>query len=231
MEGEKKEMEKKEAGQVDPADAEQDKNLIAQMIKKHLGKDEASDEEMEMANHAVEAYQADGMEKQEAVEAAGKHLKMALAIGQKMSAKKEGATEEAKTESTEKKEETQEASEKKEDDKKEEHKESERVIKLTAENARLREALKAFELGDYLEKKLIGSKKPVPVTKKFREALGALKSKEQIDSSYQLFFAAYDAKSEDAEESSGFVFTEKNTQRQSKQTTESGSGFADCLSK
>jgi hypothetical protein len=243
------EMEKKEAdpSQADAshADASQDMELFKKMIKQYLGKEDADAEEMEMAKEAYEAYQSEGMEKEAAMEAAGKHLKMALKIGQKM-AQKQAKENEAQEASEGKESMEKEAMEKAPSDKKdapaqdkdkdededkecgkEAHKES-KVIKLSAEVAKLKESLKKYELTEYLDQKLASSKKPNSVTKKFREALGSLKSKEQIDSSYKMFMAAFEAQSEDADEGfASFVLTEKAPFRESDKS-QTGS-FSDCL--
>jgi len=245
---EKKEaVEKKEAApaveaQPEHKDEQQDKELFARMIKQYLG-DEADHEDgetVEMAKHAYEAYHSEGMDETAAYEAAGKHLQMAMKIGKGLAAKKEADPEKPEDEGKkeEPKEEKKEAEEKQEakeaDECKEgeahETKESEKVLKLTAEVAKLREALKTYELKDYLDKKLMESKKPVAVTKKFREALGSPKSKEQIDTSYKMFMAAFEAKEEEASEVTGFVFTEKQPTFKESEGENTMGSFSDCLS-
>jgi len=230
-EGDKKEMEKKEADM--HKDEEQDKALIKKMVKQYLGDDHEDSEEAEaMAKEAYEAHKEDGMEGEEAYEAAGKHLKMAMKIGKKMAAKKEGECgdeekpakkEEAKAEADEKAEEMAKEADEKAEEKKEAEKAKESaqtdLIKANAEIARLRESIKKTELKEYLEKKMVESKKPVSVTKKFREALGVAKSKEHIDNCWDLFVKAYDAGSEDAEDGP-FVFTEKNSARTTEEIAE-----------
>lgn len=245
-----KEMEKKEAGlekeaeahegedpsAADHADADQDKELFASMIKQYLGDDHAENAEaMEMAKHAYDCHKEGGMEHEAAVEAAGKHLQMASAIGKKMSAKQAAPAEAGmEKESTETKESDDEGEEKPEapvstDPKKkveiERHYEA-KLMKANAEIARLKESLKKFELNEYLDKKLSESKKPGQVTKKFREALGAPRSKEHIDSHLKTFIHAYEAGSEGSDDF-GYAFMEKSTVvTQSKKAEGS---FSDCL--
>lgn len=223
----------------DHADAEQDKNLFAQMIKQYLGKDDASPEEMEAAEMTHSAAKEMGMEGDEAYQAAGNHLKMAMAVGQKMAQKQSEKSEAETTEAEgESKKESETEAETKEgqapppnpsstDGKK---KESMTVIELSGEIAKLRESLKKFELRDYLDSKLAESGKSNMVTKKFREALGAPKSKEQIDQSFSIFMKAYEAGTEEVSVvSSDAFFFEKNTAREAAPTQKSLSDMADCL--
>lgn len=241
----------------DHADADQDKALFAKMIKQYLGDDANADDEEthEMAKHAYECHKEGGMEHKEAYEAAGNHLKMAMAIGKKMHQKQkemEGHEAEAESESEAEAHEAEsgdgqgpEMSKKGKglpsgkglpptsgtpgagSAKESAAKYKGKLIQALGENARLREALKKYELRGYLDKKLSESKRSVAVTKTFREALGAPKSKEQIDLAYKLFMTGADVGSEDADSFAGFVFTEKNSSRES--DTGTVGSFADCL--
>jgi hypothetical protein len=243
---EKDAMEGNEEATPDHEDEEQDKQLFAQMIKQYLGDDHAEDQEAQsMAQHAYEACQADGMSHEMAYETAGKHLAMAKKVGKKMAQKAAESHEKDEMESDheaheseehESKEcgESEEAEEKKKESKEKHHESSAKAlckecIKTKAENAKLKESLRKHDLKSYLDKKMSESKKSNQVTKKFREALGAPKSKEHIDSAWKLFMAAYDTAETDLDDSEGFVFTEKNAS-----FTESDSGaegsFEDCVS-
>lgn len=223
-----------DAATPDHADAGQDKALFAQMIKQYLGKDDASPEEMEAAQHTHEACKEMGMEGQEAYEAAGNHLKMAMAVGKKMQSKQDEAAKQAEAEGAKEKEGDEANKEgqavptsptsvpaKKESDTK--------VIELTAENARLRESNRKFETEKYLEKKMAECGKSNLVTKKFREALGTPKSKEHIDETFKIFMKAYEAKAEEVscEPMDGFLI-EKQTYRESFAETKDV-GLGDCL--
>lgn len=266
-ESEKKETEKKEAeaekkealppaagdggdgAGVDHADAEQDKALFAQMVKQYLGDDMADNADAhEMAAHAYQACQSEGMEPHEAYEAAGKHLKMAMAIGKGMHEKK---MKQAETES-----ESESESEKKEafgkpadhdgvdasapaspapklKKKTETHYESAadlraQLIAEKAENARLKEALKKYEITAYVEKKLKECGRPNSFTKKAREALGMPKSKEQFDREFKIFEAAFEGLSEESEDDSYALFVEKTQISPSDKSAESDS-MSDCL--
>lgn len=262
-ESEKKEMEKKEAGEggmpakadgasdgdaggatPDHADADQDKALFAQMIKKYLGKgddEQATPEEMEVAKHAYEAAKEGGMEHEAAMEAAGQHLKMAMAIGKKM------AQAEAKKHEHESHHESHEKHEHEAESHKEGqtppphpkstegHKEAAAIAKLTGENARLRESLKKFELDKYFDKKMAESKQPNPTTKAFRDmfekTVGAPKSKEQIDQMWTMFITAKEAaRSEEVSESPfAGMFGEKTVRESESAPRKSASSFADCV--
>lgn len=216
----------------DHADAAQDEQLFAQMIKKYLGKDggEMSDEEAEAAKHAVEAHKEAGMEGAEAYEAAGKHMQMAMAIGKKMAGKKEESTEESEEahegeegECGHKEGQTPPPSPKSSEGKKE----SMKIAALSGEVAKLRESVKKYELKDYLDKKMAESGKSNLVTKKFRETLGVPKSKDQIDSTWKVFVSAFEAGAEEVGSDDG-LFVEKQSYRESSGSSKSA-GFSDCL--
>lgn len=230
----------------DHGDEDQDKALFAKMIKQYLGDDaDAEDPEThEMAKHAYEAHTEGGMEPTEAYEAAGNHLKMAMAIGKKMHQKQaESEAHQAEAES----EAEGEAHQSEAGDvgagpemgkkgkglppgvaaKESAANYKAKLIQALGENARLREALKKYELKGYLDKKLQESKRSVQITKTFREALGAPKSKEQIDLAYKLFMTGADSASEDADSFESFVFSEKNSFRESDAGTEGS--MADCM--
>jgi hypothetical protein len=212
----------------DHADAAQDQALFAKMIKQYLGKD-GDQEEMQMAQHAYQAHREHGMEHDEAYEAAGKHLQMAMEIGKKMAqahqAESEGESE-SETQESESEGEAQEA-QTPPPNPHEGKKESMRVAKLAGEVAQMRESLKRYELRDYLDDKLKNSGESNAVTKKFREALGVAKSKEHIDSTWKVFVKAYKAGTEEVSESDGALFLEKNTRRENSEGA--GIAFAGCL--
>lgn len=239
-------------------DEDQDKALFAKMIKAYLGGDgdEEDPETHEIAKHAYETHKEAGMEDSEAYEAAGQHLKMAMAIGKKMHQKQvESEAHQAEAES----EADGEAHQSEAGDvgagpemgkkgkglpsgkgmpptsgtpgsgpaKESAANYKAKLIQALGENARLREALKKHELKGYLDKKLQESKRSVSITKTFREALGAPKSKEQIDLAYKLFMTGADSASEDADSFESFVFSEKNSFRESDAGTEGS--MADCM--
>lgn len=211
----------------DHADEEQDKELFAKMIKQYLGKDDADEEEMEMAKHAYDAHKEGGMEHEAAMEAAGQHLKMAMAIGKKMSDKGEKPCDEAGMEK-----EAEEADDKKEkpmpmeDEAAEKHhekgmpagimkKKESQVVQLSGEVARLRESLQKIEIKEHLEKKMKESGRSNTFTKIFRESIGTPKSKQHVDDMWKIFLKAADAGVEEVGVESESFLTEKSTYRES----------------
>lgn len=102
-------------------------------------------------------------------------------------------------------------------------KESETLIKLTAENAALKETIKKTEIENHLEKTLKESGLPMQVTKKFRECVGKPKSTAEIDEKFKIFNEAYRVGGEADE--LGFVITAE------KQETSQGGGLdlSDCV--
>lgn len=248
-----KEMEKKEAGlekeaeahegedpsASDHADADQDKETFAAMIKQYLGDDHTDNgEAMEMGKHAYEANVEAGMEHEAALEGAGKHLQMAAAIGKKMSAKQAAPAEAGmEKESTETKESDDEGEEKPEapvsnDPKKkveiERHYESAKkeILSLKGELAKKDQILNKYALKDYIDKKLHESGEANGLTKKFRESLTSMKSKEQIDSEFKAFMKGAQAAAE-CHDSVGYSFMEKSSIIT--QSKKEESSFSDCL--
>ena len=241
------------AGTPDHADAAQDQELFAKMIQQYMGKDQPDAEEMEAAKNAYEAHRETGMEHNEAYEAAGKHLKMAMAIGKKMSQAHEAENEsesesehESETEESENEESESESHHEATDappakpgkkgtpsptgDSMEKKKEAMAVIKLSGEVATLRESLKRYELRDHLDKKLKESGKSNAFTKKFREALGVPKSVGQIDEMWRIFLSAADAGAEEVGGSEEGFMTEKNGYRESNGSALNGKfDVSDCL--
>jgi len=177
------------------ADEEQDKALIADMIKKHIGDKELGQEEAGTVHSNVEAYMETGMEKEEAV-------KHAVAEYKKECIKKEKAAQAESQETQEKepsveKKETQEAGEKppvKESKESNETnlKETETSIKLTARVAMLESELKKERLEKYIDRKLAESGLPRAATKKFSEMCkGEFASEKDFDLKFKIFTEAY----------------------------------------
>jgi len=215
------------AGKPDHADEDQDKALFAKMIKQYLGKDDADQEEMEMAKHAYQAHKEGGMEHGEAYEAAGKHLKMAMEIGKKMAQCKQASESEHEAESEAEKKEAQSPPPAPKGDGPAAKKESD-YIQLHGEVARLKESVKQYELRDYLDSKMRESKRSNAFTKKFREALGTPKSKPHIDEMWKIFLKAADAGVEEVGTESDVFLTEKSNYRESESST-GKVNFSDCL--
>lgn len=212
----------------DHSDEDQDKALFAKMIKQYLGKDDADEQEMEMAKNCLQAHTESGMEPKEAYEAAGQHLKMAMAIGKKMAQCKqaEGESEESESESEAHKEALPPPMAA--GPGKKPAKESASVVALSGEVAKLRESVKRYELRDYLDEKCKASGEANSVTKKFREALGTPKSKAHIDETYTLFMKAFKAGSEEVTSDSESFFPEKQNYRESDSGSK-GISFKDCV--
>lgn len=249
-------------GQPDHADAAQDTALFQQLIQQYLGGDEGVDpnEAMQMAKHAHEAAMEAGMSHEEAMEAAGNHLKMSAAVGKKMSQCKQAESEEhheafppaakpapsASAPPSSAPAHTMPpaapahvpppATEQMPKKQVEKYYESMRrdIVRLNGENARLRENAKKHELSDYLEKKMKESKLPVHFTKAFRESIGTVRSKADIDQYWKVFTAGEKAQSLNQTEavSEGWdscLMTEKHSFRESHSIESAEGGFEDCL--
>jgi len=221
----------------DHADQAQDVALFKSLIQKYLGEDHSDNEEaLEMAKHAYEAHRESGMEHEAACEATGNHLKMAAEVGKRMAqneahethheneAHNEGGCDDSSDDSHSDGDSHSAPNFQKKKMEKETHYESSQKMKLLGEISRLRESVKKYELGEYLDKKLKDTGRSNQTTKTFREALGVPKSKEHIDSAYKLFMAGLNQKGDDSE-FSPFFAPEKVYLKESKEIN-----FSDCLS-
>jgi hypothetical protein len=198
-------------GDEDHADEEQDKKLIMDMIKKHMGDDgEMEDEHEAAAMEAYEAYKAMGESEDEAMKCAGKAMKLA----KHMAAKRREA-EEGKCEAEEEKHESDILPKGK--------KESE--VKMQARIAFLERELKTRDLADLLDKKLKESGLARAETDKIRKIIGTAKSEAEITKTIRIFKEAFSSRSESSKGSSFFVTsTEKAIAPQKKSKV----SFGDC---
>lgn len=171
--------------QDDHADAEQDKELIMDMIKKHMGdKDEDKDmdeEECGMAHEAYLAHREMGESEQDSALLAAKAMKLAkhMAAKQAESEKKE-SEDEAKHES-------EDEAEKHESE--DEAKKESSVTRLEARIALLETEIKKRDLVVYVDKKLAESKLPRSVTDKIRAK--KLRSEKEVDEAIKIYVEAF----------------------------------------
>ena len=214
LEGEKAMSKKDNMKEADPAhpDAAQDKALIIDMIKKHLGDGaDASPEE----SSAMEATHKELCEMGYSEEEASK---MAAAF-HKLGKKKKEAEAKAHEEKAHKEGEVP-------GDEKlpiEAKKESAKIVELQGRLAFLESKLKAVDMEKYIDKKLAETKLPRAATDKLRESLKDVKTEKQFDQMLAIFLNGYNAKPE-TETLFGFM-TEKNTAT----ATDAELSFADCL--
>lgn len=209
-------------------DAEQDKELIRSMLKKHMGGDsEPSEEDVGMAKECMDMAKEMGYEGEEAEKHAMAHMKMAKKMGEKMAKEAEAKQAEAETESESEAESSEaESSESEAEAESSETKESNRGpgdededhgeeraepkdlpsalkenLSLRGENAGLKAKLRARELVDYLDKKLEESGEERKVTTIFRESLKMedIKSKKEIDARWDVFIEAFRAGQREAD--------------------------------
>lgn len=197
-----------DGGDADHDDAAQDKELVAKMLKKHLGDEETSEEEMEMMQQAFEAYKEMGMEDEKCAEASHNAMKLA----KHMQAKQEAADADA--------DEKKEAADGGPASLSPEKKEAE-ILKLKGKVALLESKIKETETKEYLETVLKKSKLSTSVTKSFREAVGNLKTKAEVDAKFKTFLEGFKAGNQEG----GFVISTEKT------IVDSSGGslsFADC---
>lgn len=210
-------------GAEDHEDEEQDKALILDMIKKHMGEAaEGMEGEAEAAAmEAVEAYKEMGYSKEEACEAAGHAMKLAKHMAGKQA-------EAEKCESEAKEEEAMEAEAEEEEKKESEAKHAEAdVVKLTARIAFLERELKVRGLAETLDKKLAESGLGRAETDKIRALIGKPRSEQHIVETIKVFKEAFGSRGESRIENL-FVVTEKASGVAEKK---SGFSFSDCFKK
>lgn len=233
------EMEKKdilphkqaENGDEDHEDVAQDKALILDMIKKHMG--EASEgmeaEAEEAAKEAYQAYKEMGYSEEEAQKCAAHAMKLAKHMAAKHAEAEKAEGEEMKKEEA-KAAESEEEKKESEGEKKEEeakHAESD-VVKLTARIAFLERELKERTLADTLDKKLKESGLGRAETDKIRTLIGKPRSEAHIDEIVKVFKEAFDARGKSERVENLFVVTEKAATPTEKKN---GFSFGDCLKK
>lgn len=217
-EGKKDILPEAENDQQDHEDIAQDKALILDMIKKHMGEaSEGMEGEAEGAAHeAYQAYKEMGYSEDEAMKCAAHAMKLA-----KHMAGKQSEAEKCEGEAEEKKE----SEEKKEEEAK--HSEAD-LVKLTARIAFLERELKSKSLTETLDKKLKESGLGRSETDKIRSLIGKPRSEAHIDEVIKVFKEAFGARSESKKLENLFVVTEKTS---AVKESKAGFSFADCLRK
>lgn len=201
---------KKENPPADPKgghpDADQDKAMIGDMMKKYMGKkegEEVDESESEMAKQALKHAEEMGYEGDEKIACAGYGMKMMKHAAQKHAEAIKQSEDESKQKHSEGDESETEEAQKSPDQLK--PKESAMVAKLQKENlelqgrvAKLEEKDRKVNLEKYLDKKLAESKLPRAATKKFRESVKVLVSEKDINEKWEIFEGAYTSATEAA---------------------------------
>lgn len=213
--------EEKPEGDEDHDDAEQDKKLILDMIKKHMG--EASEgmeaEGDEAAHEAYQAYKEMGKDHEEAMKCAAEAMKLAKHMQKKHEA-------EMKQEESEGKHPAGPAeSEAKHSEDESKAKESE-IVKLVAKVAMLERELKKRELAEALDTKLRESGLGRAETDKLRSLIGQPKSLTDIENTIKIFKEAFTLR---GGESKASIFV-ASVEKQGTAPKATGKvSFADCL--
>lgn len=185
-------------------DKAQDMELIKKMIAQHGGEDdknaEHSEEECGMVKEAYEASKEMGMAEEEAQKQAVGHLKMM----KHMASKKEAAAKDAEEKAKEAK--AEEGADQPPPVKEaEEHKEA--IVKLKAENAKLKESLKKIEVSSFIEEICKKSKLSNATTTAFKEAVGTPKSIDEVKKLWALFEAGLNKANKEVDGYMGLTFT------------------------
>lgn len=170
----------------DHADAAQDKELIASMLKKYVGDGEHSEEAHQAMKEAHEAAKKMGLEGEEAEKCAGYSMKMAKHAAEN---KKEDESEH-KEEESEKKEADEEEEKKDEGEDKKDNKMESEVIKLRATVDGLSKKVRENEVEKFLNKTIRESGFEGKVAKKFKESIGTVQSEKEITMKAKIFMEA-----------------------------------------
>jgi hypothetical protein len=209
-------------------DEDQDRELIAGMLKKALGSDaEVSEDALLAAKEAYEGYKEMGYKEEDAMQHASHSMKLAHHMAKKKEAMeaddhehKEEADKPMPPKAKDDKDDDHDA------DDKEAHKESAQILKLQGEIAKLKESFSKREVSDYLEEKLAKSGLKREVTKKFKESVKTFRSKSHVDEMFNLFMEGYKQAEVGVSQATSLLFLEKED------TTEvetGGLSLTDCV--
>lgn len=204
---------KKEAGGEKHDDKAQDIELIKKLLTDY-GVTDADEGQLKMGQEAMEAAKAMGLEGDEAMKCAGYSLKMAKHMaGKQAEAQKQADTPQEAAAVT-----PQEADKKPVTDDSAK-KESNEIIKLTAENAKLKESLLKYELSEHTDAVLRESGFPMRVTKAFKEKIKESKSKKEIDEKFELFKEAYGVAGGEAKNALNFFVQPEKSESQMRESS------------
>lgn len=202
-----------EPGQDDDAD------LIKKMLDKYLGEPTHDEESMKLGQEAYQNAKAMGMDEDEAMKCAGYNMKMAKHIQSKAAGNPDGVQPAPKP-AQGAQEQPQESEEK---GVKESAKNSNKIVALTAENARLKTELEGLKLEKFIDKTLKESKLPMSATKRFRECIKDAKTEKEVTDKFGVFKEAFSLGGE--ADGMGFIIgAEKQTE-----TASGGLSFSDCV--
>jgi hypothetical protein len=219
-EDECKEDESEADGEGEHDDEEQDKALFQKLLKKHLGDDSEHDEAaMKAAKHYAAAYMKQGHKKEDAMEKACEAMKCSSMVHEAMESEEAEAKKESeKKESEEKKMEAKDAKAM-----------EAKIIKLTAENTKLREALGKVELAQHIDSALKESGLPMAATKKFKEAT-KVKNKADFDEKLKIFKEAFGMNNSTGQGVIGFADAILNSEKvDMKESGKAELSFTDCI--
>ena len=202
-------------------DAAKDEELFNQLLKKYMGESSESDPALEgMVKEAYGVAKEAGMGDDEAMKNAVGYAKMAKVMGEKKAKEAEAEAKKAE-EACPPPEDKKEASADGEAKKESASPKDAEIMKLKGELASLKEKLTKIEIESYLDEKLAETKLRREHTKQIREAIGPVKSREQVDGAIKNFMAGYKARGE-ASDLGLTIEVEKVGER------ESGISFSDC---
>ena len=235
-EAKQNEAEDEVAGDPAHADEEQDIELIKKMIAEYLGEEEMGEAETEtyheLAKEAYESYKEMGYSEDEAKQAAGHALKLAKHMAAKQGDQKqeEACEDEAKQNESEDEvkqtESKEEESETKESLKTRITKLEEKLLEARGALAAMKLTLNKSEVEKYVETKLKESKRPVAITKAFRESAGKIVSKSDFDTKWAVFCEGI--KNSRAAVDFGALFTEKAPVKEDGSTAGKTLDFSNC---
>lgn len=228
-----KEARKKLMKEVGSSVAPSDEEVIKKMIKNELSEMGLGDDDKtaDMAMEMYQGYREGGMDDEDSM----KHMRKAVEMGKRIAEKHMGDDEEHKENDDHDDDEKKENDDEDEMKKKESAKKSnndrlylleKQVVKLSAENSVLKGSVTKRDLGDYLDKKLKESKMPRSITKSFRETIGEVRSRKELDEKWKLFSEAYNQAVK--EKNAGYQLDGKGYGADGGEADEGSMNFSDC---
>lgn len=199
-------------------DADQDQELILKMLDKYLGSPQHDEESVAAAKEAYQnALEACGGDQGKAMEMAGNVVAMHKHLQNKEKGNPAGVEPVAPDPQDQKesapKPPVQESS-----------KGSNRLIALTAENARLKAEIESLKLEKFIEKTLKESKLPMSATKPFRECIKDAKTEKEVTEKFNVFKEAFKLGGE--ADGMGFII---NAEKETPSGAKGGLDLSDCV--
>ena len=176
----------------DHADADQDKELIASMLKKYVGGDDHSEEAHEAMHEMHEAAKEMGLEGEAAQDCAGYSMKMAKHAAEKKEAEAKEAADAAPGDEDDQGEDEGDGADDSQSPppaagKMPPKKMESEIMRLSGLVSGLSKKVRENEVNEFLNKTIRESGFEGKIAKKFKEAIGSVSSEKEISSKAKIF--------------------------------------------